>query len=349
MRFLVATVALLALLTGASAASAAYIDPGNGVTIAVVDTGINATHQEFAPGQLVGYFDFASGHVPKPGQAFDPKSPPADDNGHGTLTSSMSAGLNVDPSKTPSFAPGFRLAMADVGQGDGTIAGDIAAAIRWSVNTIHADVINISIGSIVPIPGAPLLFEEYVALQEARAAGVLVTVANGNGTGNAGLVPGDGASSFYSSSRDVLAVGASGTSGATVSYQPEVAAQFTITGPTKDSTDKYVTESGTSFSSPLTAGFAARLISEARAAGRTLRAPELETLVKYSARDTDLPPVWEGYGVIDAAQLAGAIANARSGTLPARPDPDVSGTYVERVAGTERDLNAGDPQPAARR
>jgi subtilisin family serine protease len=174
---------------------------------------------------------------------------------------------------------------------------------------------------------------------------VLVTVANGNGTANAGLVPGDGASSFYASSQDVLAVGASGVDGATVSYQPEVAAQFTVTGPTHDSTDQYVTESGTSFSSPLTAGFAARLIAEARAAGRDLKAPELETLIKYSARDTELPPTWEGYGVIDEQQLAGAIAHARAGTLPERPDPDVSGTYVERVSGSERALNAGELPP----
>lgn len=341
------TAAAAALLLGAAPALAQTADdPTQGVRIAVIDTGINIAHQEFSPTQLVGYWDFTSG-TPKKGQAFDPKHKPADGNGHGTITSSMAAGLNVAPEKTPSFAPGFSLAMGDVATDDGSITGDIAAAIRWAVETIHADVINISIGSIVPLPGAPLLFEEYVALSEARAAGVLVTVANGNGTGNAGLVPSDGASSNYASSQDVLAVGAAGLSGATVSYQPEVAAQFTVTGPTHDSTNKYVTESGTSFSSPLTAGFAARLIAEARAAGRTLKGDALETLVKYTARDTELPPTWEGYGVIDAAQLAGALAHARAGTLPERPSPDVSGTYVEQVAGTERALNYGEP-PAGR-
>lgn len=344
MRLLLPLAAVAALTAAAPAAAQTTTDPTQGVRIAMIDTGINIAHQEFAPDQLVGYWDFTSG-VPKAGQAFDPKHEPADGNGHGTLTSSMAAGLNVDPRKTPSFAPGFKLAMADVATDDGSITGDLSAAIRWAVGTIHADVINISIGSIVPIPGAPLLFEEYVALQEAREAGVLVTVANGNGTANAGLVPGDGASSFYASSQDVLAVGASGVDGATVSYQPEVAAQFTITGPTHDSTDKYVTESGTSFSSPLVAGFAARLIAEARAAGRVLRAPELETLVKYVARDTEMPPTWEGYGVIDADQLASALAHARAGTLPERPSPDVSGTYVEKVAGSERALNAGQVPP----
>ncbi|MFL5846326.1 MAG: S8 family peptidase [Solirubrobacteraceae bacterium] len=343
MRLLLPLAAAVALIAAAPAA-AQDADPTQGVRIAVIDTGINIAHQEFAPDQLVGYWDFTTS-TPDAGQTFDPNHAPADGNGHGTLTSSMAAGLNVDPDKTPSFAPGFKLAMADVGTDDGTISGDIAAAIRWSVETIHADVINISIGSIVPIPGAPLLFEEYVALQEAREAGVLVTVANGNGTANAGLVPGDGASSTYASSQDVLAVGASGIDGATVSYQPEVAAQFTITGPTHDSTDKYVTESGTSFSSPLVAGFAARLIAEARAAGRVLRAPELEALLKSASNDTELPPTWEGYGVLDAGQLPGAIAAARAGTLVERPSPDLSATYVEQVAGSERALNNGELPP----
>lgn len=336
--------ATAAALMGAAPAAAQEVDPTQGVRIAVIDTGINIDHQEFAPGQLVGYWDFTK-RVPRPGQAFDPNNPPADDNGHGTHTAAMAAGLNADPAKTRSFAPGFRLASADVGTADGTISGDLAAAIRWSVRTIKADVINISIGSIVPIPGAPLLFEEYVALQEARAAGVLVVVANGNGTGNLGLVPGDGASSFYASSQDVLAVGASGVDGATVSYQPEVAAQYVVTGPTNDSTDGYEEVGGTSFSSPLTAGFAARLIAEARAAGRVMTVDRLEQLVKYAARDTEMPPFWEGYGVIDGAQLDAAIAHARAGTLPTRPSPDVSGTYVERVAGTERALNAGELPP----
>jgi subtilisin family serine protease len=341
---LLATAAAAVLLVAVPAAQAQTTDPTQGVKIAVIDTGINAAHQEFAPGQLIGYWDFTAGR-PTAGQIWDPKHSPADGNGHGTLTSSMVAGLNVVPEKTPSFAPGFHLAMADVATDDGTISGSIADAIRWSVETVHADVISISIGSIVPIPGAPLLLDEYAALQEARDAGVLVTVANGNGTANAGVVPGDGASSFYSSSVNVLAVGASGVDGATVSYQPEVAAQFCITGPTKDSTDKYFDECGTSFSNPLTAGFAARLIAEARFVGRDLKADGLETLVKYSARDTEMPPVWEGYGVIDGAQLDAALAHARAGTLPERPSPDVNAVYVERVAGGERALNNGELPP----
>src|SRR4051794_7058521 len=318
-----AAACLLAVLACAAApASAQTTDPTYGVTGCLVDPGVNAAHQEFAAGQLVGYWDFTD-TTSRKNAAFDPKHKPADGYGHGTITAAMMVGQGVSPTETKSFAPGFHFAMADVGTDDGSIAGSIASAVRWCVGTIHADVINISIGSIIPLPGVSrfLSSDDYAALDEAAAAGVLVTVANGNGTANAGLVPSDGAESNYASSLSVLAVGASGTDGATVSYQPEVAAQFCVTGPTKDSTDKYVTESGTSFSSPLTGGFAARLIAEARTAGRTLKAPALEDLVKSASRDTEMPPTFEGYGVIDKDQLAGAPAPAPPRALLARPRP----------------------------
>ena len=338
-RLLGCATACLIALTCAAPAGAQTV-PSNGVTGCLVDTGVNIKHQEFAAGQLVGYWDFTDTSN-RTVAAFDPKHQPADGYGHGTITSAMMAGLGTGSTETKSFAPGFPFAMADVGTDDGSISGSIASAVRWCVNTIHADVINISIGSIVPLPGISrvLSSDDYAALDEAAAAGVLVTVANGNGTANAGLVPSDGAESNYASSLSVLAVGASGTDGATVSYQPEVAAQFCVTGPTKDSTNQYTDECGTSFSSPLTAGFAMRLIAEARSVGKTLKAPAIEDLVKSASRDTAFPPTFEGYGVIDADQLQGALAAARAGTLVARPNPDPSALYVEDVAGTERQAN----------
>jgi hypothetical protein len=344
MHRLSALACLLVLTCAVAPASAQSTDPTQGVRVCLVDSGVNAKHQEFGADQLVGYWDFTDDSARTAG-AFDPKHQPADDNGHGTLTSSMAVGLNKSPQKTPSFAPGFRFAMADVVTGDGSVSGDIPAGIRWCVDTITADVINISIGTIVPNPvlSRTVWAADYAALKYAREKGVLVTVANGNGTGNAVLVPGDGASSNYGSSVDVLAVGAEGVDGALVSYQPEVAAQYSINGPDNEGTDKYVDSAGTSFSSPLTAGFAARLIAEARSAGKTLKAEGVEALVKSAARDTEMPPIWEGYGVVDADQLQAALAAARAGTTVTRPDPDVSGMYVEDVAGTERKLNDSIP------
>ena len=330
-------------------------EPGGGIVVpttapsdadtivCLIDTGINATHKEFAPDQVVAWWDFVdTSEAPGTGDYYDPRKLPLDEHGHGTATASMAAGLNADPAKTASFAPGTRLAIARVGDAAGTISGDIAAAFDWCRTEARADVINMSIGSIVPVPGAPLLFfDEYEAIAAARAAGILVTLSNGNGAARTGFVPSSGANSSYSSSMDSLNVGPSDVLDGPNSTDAEVAAQYSVTAPVHTDDESYTGTGGTSFSAPLVAGFAAALIDEARTVGRALDPEYLETLIKYSARDTLLPPSWEGYGVIDPEQLPGAAGHARAGTVPTRPSPDVNGLYVEEVSNRMRELNNG--------
>jgi hypothetical protein len=314
--------------------------------VAVIDTGVNATHQEFdyrgkasTVDQFVGWWDFTdetkkTAVLPAAGQTWDTAvANPYDKNGHGTLTASMVGGRTASAQKTPSAAPGTKLAIAKVGKGDGTISGDLGAAVRWADTTVHADIISISIGSIVPIPES-LDADLFAAIKQARADGVLVVVANGNGFANAGI-PGDpGWANSSSASTDVLSVGADGADGFLVSTDPEVAAVFTVTGPSFKDNSSYVTESGTSFGTPYTAGFAAALVAAARSTGRTLTPLALENLIKYSATDTVVPPQFEGYGTISGAELPRAVAHAKAGTTPT---PNATNQlYVENVAGTLR-------------
>lgn len=322
--------------------------------VALIDTGVRATHQEFdyrgpssTTDQFVAWWDFTAEAkpaitLPKLGQLWDTQvRDPFDKNGHGTVTASMAAGRNVDPKKTPSAYPAGKLAIAKVGTKDGSLTGSIVSAIRWATDTVRADVINISIGTIVPVP-AELSRAEYDAVAYARARGVLVVVANGNGWSNAGLLPGDpGWANGFSSSPDVLSVGATGTDAYLVSTDPEVVATYTVQAPSIKDDTSYGSDSGTSFGSPFVAGFAARVIGAARAAGRATTPDRIEQLIKYTAADTSTPPQFEGYGVISVAQLAAATAHARAGTLPTRPSPDLSGTYVEQVAGTLRTVWTG--------
>jgi subtilisin family serine protease len=337
---LAAATALPLTLVAAPAARAA-----TPVTIAVIDTGVDPGHQEFGTGQITAWWDFtserAAAHLPAPGQTWDPVvTTPYDPNGHGTITASMAAGRNVSPAKTPSFAPGTSLAIAKVGDAGGSIPGDVASAIRWAVGTAHADVINMSFGSIIPEPVLGSFDEVQTALREARAAGVLVTVANGNGNANAGVPGASGALSPYGCSPYVLSVGAAGLDGFLVHDDPEVVAQFTVTGPQAGTTNGYVTESGTSFSSPLTAGYAANLIAAGRAVGRNPRADELESVIKATARDNALvPPTYEGYGTVDSATLPAARTAATSGVVPA-PNA-LNSLYVETIAGTQRTAACG--------
>ena len=319
--------------------------------VALIDTGVRATHQEFdyrgpasTSDQVVAWWDFTSEAkkkivLPKPGQAWDTAvRDPYDKHGHGTGTAAMAVGRNAVSAKTRSALPGGRLAIAKVGNGDGRIEGDLAAAVRWATDTVHADVISMSIGTIVPVP-AEIVRETYDAFAAARNKGVLVVVANGNGWGNVGVLPGDpGWASGYSGSTDVLAVGASGATGLLVSTDPEVAADYSVTTAAKDADNAYADAGGTSFSAPFVAGFAGALVKATRDAGRPVAPARVEQLVKHVAEDTVVPPQFEGYGTLSLAELASAQAHARAGTLPSRPSPDLSGTYVEQVAGTLRSV-----------
>lgn len=341
--------AAAAIVLAATPASAQVPEPpeADDLVIAVIDTGITPTHEAFRPGQVVAWWDFTNTSVDPDGRHYDERKPPFDGNGHGTGTASMAAGRQTAPKGTPSFAPGTDLAIAKVVTDSGSVSGDIGAAVRWAVDVAKADIINISIGTIIPVPGAPMHVwqSDYEALAYARQMGVLVTVANGNGVANSGATPGMGASSNYGASLDTLAVGAAGTAGLNKSYEPEVTAQYSVLTPRNGTAAEYRSYGGTSFSSPLVAGFAATLLREAAAAGTILPVGRLERLVKYSARGTELPAFFEGYGIIDAAQVATAVGHARAGTLPARPNPDLDAIYVEQVAGTQKALNNGRTQP----
>ena len=342
---------LLAALLVAPHATALSPRPAapQGPVVALVDTGVRATHQEFdyrgptsTTDQFVAWWDFTSEAkhrivLPRPGQTWDTSvRDPYDRNGHGTGTAGMAVGRDVVRQKTPSAYPGGRLAVAKVGTADGTIEGDLAAAIRWATDTVHANVISMSIGTLAPLPAA-LQQDVYDAIAAARRKGVLVVVANGNGWANSGAVPGDpGWANGFSSSTKALTVGAAGAAGYLVTTDPEVVAGYSVTTPSSEGDNVYAEESGTSFAAPYVAGFAAAVLEAAWAAGRAPGPDRLEQLLKYSAQDTVTPPPFEGYGVLTQAQLPAAEAHARAGTLPRRPSPDVSGTYVERVAGQLR-------------
>ena len=325
--------------------------------VTLIDTGVRATHREFdyrgrtsTTDQLVGWWDFSSerkGRVvlPGPGQTWDTQvRDPYDKVGHGTLTAGMVGGRNLSPQKTPSAYPGAKLAIAKVsyyvnGTTDPETTIDpyaIAPAIHWAVDSVHTDVISISIGSVVPIP-ATVNRDVYDAISYARAHGVLVVVSNGNGWGDLGLVPGDpGWASSSSASPDVLSVGAQGSTALLNSTDPEVASVYSITGPSNADDNSYTTNGGTSFGTPYVAGFAAAVLLASRQGGHPLGVAALEQFVKDSSNDTGMPPQFEGYGVVGQAQLPTALANARAGRRPVRPSPDLSALYVDGVAGTLR-------------
>ncbi len=113
---------------------------GAGVTIAVIDTGVDGTHPDLT-GTVVGGTD-VSGVGAANGQ-----KPIGDDSQHGTMVASMLAGHGHGAGDgVIGVAPAAKLLSVSVGFGVGTTDSDdqIATAVRWSVDH-GADIINMSL------------------------------------------------------------------------------------------------------------------------------------------------------------------------------------------------------------
>ena len=130
---------------------------GAGVTAYIIDTGVNAAHEDFG-GRVSGGFD-----------AVDNDSDPDDENGHGTHVAGTVGGASYG------VAPGVDLVgvrVLDAG-GSGTTEG-VVAGIEWvTENHSGPSVANMSLGG-----GADEALDE--AVRGAVSSGVTFAVAAGN-------------------------------------------------------------------------------------------------------------------------------------------------------------------------
>ena len=141
---------------------------GAGAVIAVVDTGVATGHQDLA-GQFLPGHDFVQDD-----------STPQDGNGHGSHVSGIAIAAENNGIGVSSVAPGAKLLPVRVLGDDGSgTSEDVAAGIDWA-RTHGADVINLSLGSEVPIVGAMGGDEIDAAIRRALAAGIVVVAAAGN-------------------------------------------------------------------------------------------------------------------------------------------------------------------------
>ncbi|MPZ26944.1 MAG: S8 family serine peptidase [Micromonosporaceae bacterium] len=150
-------------LVGAPAAWEQGYD-GTGVTVAVLDTGIDADHPDLA-GQLAG------------SRSFTPDGTVEDRFGHGTHVASIAAGTGADPAGSPGVAPGAGLLVGKV-LGDTGFGQEswIVAGMEWAVQA-GAEVVNLSLGSF-PTDGTDPMSQAVDALSE--ASDTLFVIAAGN-------------------------------------------------------------------------------------------------------------------------------------------------------------------------
>lgn len=344
-----AVLTILALATLASApptASSMNAFGDEEVIVAVLDSGIRATHVEFSPDQVKAWWDFtdtrSTKHYPGWGETWDPFVGPYDDHGHGTAVASVAVGANVLVAKQDSFCAGCGLLAAKIVRSDGRVdLGDAARALRWAVDA-GADVVVLSIaGSLAGtgvLPGALTELDE--AVEEAAEAGVLVVAAAGNGLASRNLPGQVSWSQAVGFSRHALIVGGSGPSIADHSkfnHDPEVVADAVDVWTAYNADDASAKRwTGTSLAAPRVAGLAAAAAAAAQRAGCPLDADALEAGIKAVARDGPAPPTLEGAGYIGKDEADALLRMAGSCAPPADAGgPHEAATDAARWASSD--------------
>lgn len=285
-----------------------------GVPIAVLDTGFDIGHEDYA-GRLGENFD-----------AVVPGRPMYDFDGHGTMVAGMAAAATNNGLGIAGAAWSGKVLPVKVFQTDGfAYDSEIAVGIEWAVSH-GAKVINLSLGS--DAPSTAVLHDAIVA---AVSAGVVVVAAAGN--------TGKGEPHYPGSYPEVLAVGATDHNGALTDFSTwgdwvdVVAPGFDIEGPYPDPDpappvehDWYATGAGTSFSSPLVAG----IVSMVRSKYSSLTPAQVMARIEATARDGGPRGVdpYYGHGFVDAAAALGgpsggellpiAVPSAGNNDMPAR-------------------------------
>ncbi|MBE0447037.1 MAG: S8 family peptidase [Actinobacteria bacterium] len=177
---------------------------GKGVKLAIIDTGIDGTHPDFAD-RVVAIRDFTL-------EGFK------DGNGHGSHVAGIAAGSGAySGGRFIGIAPDALIISGKALKSNGSgRMSDVMAAIEWAVD-LSADIVNLSIGASGSSDGNDALCEICDAAVE---AGVVVCVAAGNSGPGRRTIGSPGAA------RRVITVGAATASG--------LVAEFSSRGPTID-------------------------------------------------------------------------------------------------------------------
>lgn len=241
---------------------------GEGIIVAVLDTGVQYTHSDLAGNIWMntaeiagngidddsnGYVDDIYGYdfVNKDGYALD-------DNGHGTHVAGIIAGLRNGTGVTGVAYDATIMPVKVLASNGGGSLTNVAYGIYYAVNN-GADVINMSLGAWGTTSSAVT-----TAITYAINHGVVVCMASGNNTKTTPAYP-----AILAQSIGGIAVGSVGSNnvvastsngaGTTVPYDYNVAPGVNIYSTYNNG--GYVSMSGTSMATPYTAGAAALLLS----------------------------------------------------------------------------------------
>ncbi|CAH1387873.1 S8 family serine peptidase [Candidatus Nitrotoga sp. M5] len=257
---------------------------GNGVIIAILDTGVDSTHPDLAPNMVPGW------------NTYDNNSNTSDVYGHGTMVAGSAAMVANNNMGSAGVAWGAKIMPVRISAPNGNIAywSTVAQGIYWAADH-GARVVNIS---YVGVLGSATV---QSAAQYLRDKGGVVVVSAGNTGGSLG----------YAASDYMLVAAATDSNDQRASWSsygsyvdisaPGVSIYTTLRG------GGYGNVSGTSFSSPIVAATAALMIS----ANYRLSPVEIDQILKGTAVDLGTAgyDIYYGAGRVDSAK---AVAAAQS-------------------------------------
>jgi subtilisin family serine protease len=271
---------------------------GRGVTVAVLDTGVDVNHPDLT-GRVAEAVNFT-------------EEEPGDRDGHGTHVASIIAGSGAaSGGRYRGVAPAADLVSGKVCGIGGCAESAVLAGMHWAAAKKKVDVVNLSLGG-PDLPGVDPLEEAVETLSKEH--GTLFVIAAGN-EGASGTVGSPG------SADAALTVGAVDRSDALADFSSQgprvgddavkpdvtapgvqiVAARAAGTGQGATVEESYAAYSGTSMASPHVAGAAALLAQQHPDwTGERLKA----TLMASAAPSAGLSAYQQGAGRIDVSRAA---------------------------------------------
>jgi subtilisin len=276
---------------GINAPAAWKASRGQGATVAIFDTGIDATHPEFR-GRAIVQKDFTGS-----------SRGTADIVGHGTHCAGI-VGMAEDGVGYVGVAPLARLVGAKVLGDDGKGNFDwLLPALKWAVEEQKADVISLSLSAYDPRALEAFQPALRAYLQKITTSGVIVVVAAGNDhpsrpVGFPGRFP------------EVVCVAAANVKREISSFSSRGAkGTVDVAGPGEDIIscipgNRYAEWDGTSMATPMVAGVAALYVGRCKDLGRKPSQAEFVSILQKSSitavPEAERPSPASGWGLIQA-------------------------------------------------
>ncbi len=273
---------------------------GDGVVVAVLDTGISPHEDLSEPNRILAWNDL-----------INQKSSPYDDHGHGTHVAGIIAGNgHASEGKYRGVAPEARLVGVKVldQNGKGWVS-DVMAGIEWclqNLKVLNIRIINLSLGGPAQINSRwdPLCR----VTTEAWHRGVVVCAASGNNYNVSGITVSPAINpsiiTVGNVDRDTILLEPDPTLKG--GQQPRIKPDLVAPGSNITSLDLdegYVTYSGSSMATPLVAGAVALILQK----WPYLKPDQIKYVLAKRSRNLGLGSYLQGSGALDLEKIFGPV------------------------------------------